>query len=104
MPKTRHIPERSCVACGKKMPKADLVRFVRTPHGAVSMDSTGKSPGRGAYFCSSPGCWNRGLAKGGLERSLGIEFTDQDRDHVQSLFLSMAQDLHLETDQELATT
>ena len=94
MPKKRHIPERSCVACGKKMPKADLVRFVRTPHGAVSMDSSGKSPGRGAYFCLNSACWARGLAKGGLERSLGIEFSDQDREHVQSLFQRMSQEVN----------
>ena len=76
--KGRRIPERTCVACGKKLSKRELIRIVRTPEGAVTVDRTGKMPGRGAYLCWSEGCWTRGTTKGGLERSLKINLSVQD--------------------------
>ncbi|MDP7083497.1 MAG: YlxR family protein [Dehalococcoidia bacterium] len=82
MAKERHIPERSCVACGQKLPKRNLVRILRTPDGAVVADRTGKGAGRGAYLCWSPGCWQKGVHKGGLERSLKITLSAQDRSQL----------------------
>ncbi len=80
MPRKRHIPERSCVACGSKMPKQDLVRVVRSPQGAVAVDLQGKAPGRGAYLCPKDGCWDLALARGRLSRNLGVEISSQDRE------------------------
>ncbi len=68
--RTRHIPERRCVACRGKFPKRELTRIVLPPHGAVIVDSSGKTAGRGAYLCGSADCWQRGIRKGGLERGL----------------------------------
>jgi predicted RNA-binding protein YlxR (DUF448 family) len=56
MPGKKHIPERQCLGCGTKKPKAELLRIVRSPDGAVSLDPTGKAPGRGAYLCGDPAC------------------------------------------------
>lgn len=70
MPRKRHIPERTCIACGGKKPKADLLRIALSPGGQVSVDSSGKAPGRGAYVCG-PECWATALARGRLARSLG---------------------------------
>lgn len=70
MPRKRHIPERTCVACGDKRPKAELVRIARSPSGSVSVDFMGKAPGRGAYVCGS-GCLETALGRGRLARSLG---------------------------------
>ena len=70
MPKTRHIPERKCVACGQKAGKRTLTRIVRAPDGAVQADATGKANGRGAYLCAAAACWEKGVRRGGLERSL----------------------------------
>lgn len=80
MPKTRHIPERRCVACGQKAPKRELTRIVRTPQGAVQADASGKASGRGAYLCCSSACWERGIRKGGLERGLQISIPARDRE------------------------
>ena len=75
----RHIPQRKCVACGQKLAKRELIRIVRTPEGAVVVDPTGKIPGRGAYLCLSFLCWQRGVQKTSLERSLDITLSPQDR-------------------------
>ena len=79
MANVRHIPERSCVACGKKLAKRELIRVVRTPKGRVDVDLSGKAAGRGAYLCRSLACWQRGLEKGGLERGLKLTIPVQDR-------------------------
>ena len=86
MPKTRHVPERSCVACGQKRPKRALVRIVKTPTGEVRGDLNGKAAGRGAYLCNSYQCWDRGVNKGSLERGLRISLSSQDRDLLTSFY------------------
>ncbi len=94
----KHIPERTCIACRSshsaeaKQPKRQLVRLVRSPQGDVSVDLTGKKPGRGAYLCANPVCWQTGLAKGALERALKTALTEQDRAalHAYAATLSSA--------------
>ena len=52
-PKPRHIPLRTCIACGESRPKRELIRIVRTPDGHVVLDPTGKKSGRGAISAPS---------------------------------------------------
>ena len=53
---TRRIPMRKCTGCNEMKPKKELVRVVRSPEGEVSLDLTGKKPGRGAYVCHNLDC------------------------------------------------
>ena len=82
MPRKRHIPERTCVACGDKKPKAELVRIALSPEGRVAFDPTGKAPGRGAYVCG-PGCWDTALGRGKLSRSLGHNLSATELDTLR---------------------
>lgn len=68
MPKK--IPQRTCMACQEKKDKRDLVRIVRSPEGEISVDLTGKKPGRGAYICPNLECLNKVIKSRRLERSL----------------------------------
>ena len=54
----KKIPMRKCTGCGEMKPKKELVRVVKAPdkkdddgnvisQGEVSLDLTGKKPGRG---------------------------------------------------------
>jgi len=61
MMQNRPLPQRTCVTCPQVKPKRELVRVVRTPEGNVEIDRSGKKPGRGAYLCLSPDCWQAGL-------------------------------------------
>ena len=45
--KQKKIPQRTCNGCGAQKPKKELVRVVRSPDGEISLDITGKKPGRG---------------------------------------------------------
>ena len=71
MPKK--IPLRQCVGCREMKPKKELIRVVRSPEGAVSLDFKGKLPGRGAYVCADPAC----LAKARKSRALERAFSAQ---------------------------
>ena len=55
----RKVPIRRCSGCGEGKPKKELVRVVRAADGAISLDLTGKKPGRGAYICPNPACLDR---------------------------------------------
>jgi predicted RNA-binding protein YlxR (DUF448 family) len=82
----RHIPQRSCVACAQKLSKRDLIRIVRTPQGAVTVDRSGKMAGRGAYLCWSQACWTQAMSKGGVERSLKLNLSIQDKAQLLAFY------------------
>ena len=67
MPKK--IPMRQCVGCREMKPKKELIRVVRSPEGAVSLDFKGKLPGRGAYVCPDAECLKRAKRSNALERA-----------------------------------
>ena len=68
MLKPRKIPMRMCVGCHEMKPKKELQRIVRSPEGAVAIDSTGKMPGRGAYVCRDAECLKKARKAKALER------------------------------------
>mgnify|MGYP001286808669 CR=1 FL=1 len=76
------VPLRSCVSCGLKACKEQLLRFVIKGPGEVSIDRTGKHPGRGAYFCNKPACWELGLKKNRLERALRTNISTDQKDRI----------------------
>ena len=79
-PRTKHVPQRTCVACRDKEAKRTLTRLVRTTDGPVEIDPTGKRNGRGAYLCSQRSCWERALATPVLARALKTEIDQPARD------------------------
>ena len=78
----KHIPQRTCVACGRVRPKRELVRLVRISGGGVEVDSGGKRARRGAYLCPAVGCWEAGLKKGRLEHTLRTALNQDNRDRL----------------------
>ncbi len=68
--KPKKTPMRMCVGCREMKPKTELIRVVRSPEGAVSLDPTGKKPGRGAYLCRNAACLSRAIRQRQLERQL----------------------------------
>ena len=65
----RKIPMRQCLGCRTMFPKRELIRVVRSPEGAVSLDFKGKLPGRGAYVCPDAECLKRAKRSKALERA-----------------------------------
>ncbi len=50
-----HQPVRTCIVCGKKRSRRELVRLVFR-EGDVVIDKKKIMPGRGAYVCRSAKC------------------------------------------------
>jgi predicted RNA-binding protein YlxR (DUF448 family) len=46
---SRASPQRRCVVTGEERPRAELVRFVVSPDGAIVPDVDGRLPGRGLW-------------------------------------------------------
>ncbi len=76
----RRVPQRTCVSCGLTTAKRELIRLVHGPSGAVEPDPSGKRPGRGAYLCHNPECWERATKKGRLEHALRTKLSTDARE------------------------
>ena len=76
MPTHRSIPMRKCTGCNEMKPKKELVRVVRSPEGEVSLDLTGKKPGRGAYVCRDASCLAKARKAQRLEKAFSCEIPD----------------------------
>jgi predicted RNA-binding protein YlxR (DUF448 family) len=70
MPKRRHEPVRTCVACRQEGGKQSLVRVVRQADGSAAIDHTGRANGRGAYVHPEVDCIEAARKKRALERAL----------------------------------
>ena len=66
-----------CVGCREMKEKKSLIRVVRSPEGQVSLDPTGKKPGRGAYVCREGECLARALKQKQLERQLQVSLGEE---------------------------
>ncbi|MFW6074305.1 MAG: RNase P modulator RnpM [Chloroflexota bacterium] len=81
--RAKHIPIRTCIACGRKDAKREYVRLVRSPDDMkVRVDPTGKANGRGAYLCASRACWKAALEKNAISASLKVKVDQEDRDRL----------------------
>jgi uncharacterized protein len=65
-----HEPERTCVGCRGRAPKRSLLRLAVDPDGTVTVDASGRHPGRGAYVHRDRSCMEAALAHGALVRAL----------------------------------
>lgn len=72
----RRTPLRMCTGCGEMKPKAVLVRVVKNKEGEISLDSTGKKPGRGAYVCPRMECLRKARKARRLERAFSCKIDD----------------------------
>ncbi len=77
MKNVKKPPMRHCTGCGAELPKNELIRVLRSPDGEVSIDSTGKGAGRGAYLCRKASCLQKAKKSGKLNRSLNVVLSEE---------------------------
>ena len=75
MPKK--IPIRKCCGCSQGKSKRELIRVVKNNEGGISIDTTGKKAGRGAYICSNIDCLNKARKARRFERSFESAIPDE---------------------------
>ena len=72
----KKMPERTCVITKEKTLKKDLLRVVRDKEGNVSVDTTGKANGRGAYLKRDKEVITKAKTTKALERILEVTIPD----------------------------
>ena len=83
--KVKKIPMRSCVITKEKLPKAELVRVVKTVDNTVVVDLTGKVNGRGAYLKKDKEVFDKARKTKILERHLETSINDSVYDELDKL-------------------
>ena len=73
----KKVVERMCASCGTKKDKKELLRIVKDKEGNISIDKTGKMPGRGAYLCNDEKCLNQAIKTKRLEKVLEVKISDE---------------------------
>lgn len=90
----KKIPLRKCSGCGEMKPKRELIRVVKAPdikddegqvvsQGEISLDLTGKKPGRGAYVCKSSECLVLARKARRFERAFSCKIPDSVYDSME---------------------
>ena len=85
----KHIPVRTCVICRQALPKRSLNRVVQIPEQGLVIDPSGKMPGRGAYLCSKPACWEKATARENtvLSRALRTVVSEEEKAALLALWV-----------------
>ena len=73
----KKIPIRKCVGCGQGKPKKELIRVVKNAAGEISLDDTGRKPGRGAYICPEKACLEKAQKRRGLQHAFSAPVPDE---------------------------
>jgi hypothetical protein len=91
----KHVPLRTCIACGETGAKRELVRIVRRPEGGIVIDPTGKAAGRGAYIHRRAECWQRAVEGNRLGHVLKAALTDAERQALRDQLKLLELEEHL---------
>ena len=62
---------RTCVGCGARVAKSDLIRLVAVG-GEIVADPAAREPGRGAYLHRSQDCLNRAQRRQAFRKALRV--------------------------------
>lgn len=73
----KKIPERTCIGCGQKKEKPDLIRIVHSPDDTFSIDPTGRKNGRGAYICNDSACLEKAIKRKALDRAFKVSVSEE---------------------------
>ena len=76
--KSRHVPQRTCLACGRKTAKTELLRLCCNQAGQVLIDASQRLPGRGAYVCKTSACAQLLAKKKALHHGLRAPVSAED--------------------------
>lgn len=68
---------RRCVVSNESFPKKELLRIVRNKEGIVTVDTTGKVNGKGAYIKKDLSVLALARKKNALGRALEVEITEE---------------------------
>lgn len=81
----KKIPQRTCMGCGLKKDKTELIRIVKSSQGDINIDKTGKQNGRGAYICNNIGCLEKVIKSKKLDKVFEMKLSDEIYNNLRNL-------------------
>jgi len=85
MMKVKKIPMRTCVVCHEKLEKRELLRVVKNKEVIVSVDTTGKANGRGAYIKKDLEVLEKAIKSKALERHLECQIDESIYEEIRKI-------------------
>lgn len=100
----KKVPLRKCTGCSEMKEKRELIRVVKAPGkkdedgrvisgGEISLDLTGRKPGRGAYVCKNTDCFEKARKARRFERSLSCKIPEEVYEQMSAELQKAAEDL-----------
>ena len=86
----KKVPQRTCIGCREVKPKKELLRIVKSSEQDISIDTTGKKNGRGAYICKNENCLDMAIKNKRLSREFEMAIP-------QELYDSLREQLKIQT-------
>lgn len=91
----KHVPMRKCSGCSEMKAKSQLIRIVKAPlnendtskEAKISLDLSGKKPGRGAYLCKNADCLKLAKKARRLEKAFSCKIPDEVYDRLEEELL-----------------
>ena len=79
----KRLPMRMCAGCGEMKSKKELVRVVKSPEQEISLDLTGRKPGRGAYVCKNIDCLKAARKARRIEKAFSCKIPEEVYDRME---------------------
>lgn len=86
----KKLPNRTCIGCNTQKLKKELIRVVKNKEGQISIDKTGKMPGRGAYICDNPECLKKAINSKRLEKCFETKIDEEIYKELQKVMENQA--------------
>lgn len=96
--RVRHIPQRTCLGCGKKSSKEVFLRIVRIKEGSIVVTKDRRVHGRSAYTCRNVACVANSVKK--LERAFKIKIDEEEKRKLQEKLLALLEEQGEDADEK----
>jgi len=84
----KKVPQRTCIGCREIKPKKELLRIVKSSEQDISIDTTGKKNGRGAYICKNEKCLDMAIKNKRLSREFEMAIPAEVYDKLREELMS----------------
>lgn len=81
MPKPGHLPQRTCLGCGKRDAQRDLIRLTARSDGQVTLSVDG-AQARGGYLHKATSCWQEFVRKKSHYRAFHMELSKSAKEQL----------------------
>jgi len=83
----KKMPQRTCMGCNTKKDKNEFIRIVKNKVGEISIDRTGKKPGRGAYLCDNIECLEKAIKTKRIDKTFETQIDKEIYENLRGVMI-----------------